>query len=91
MQNSRIKPRVGLWKDYKKWVEDHRALCKKEGVKLVWDGIAYTTVESYAFFYDTDIPLDEFHKFKAKIFALQGGGIIKYGKTHMFLTYPWNF
>lgn len=77
--------------DWKKWVEDHRALCKKEGVKLLWDGIPYTTVESSAFFYESDMPLDKFHTFKAKVFALNGGGFIKYGNTHMFLTWPWNF
>jgi hypothetical protein len=81
------------WKteDYKKWVDEHSTLCKKEGVKLLWDGIPYTTVESSAFFYETDKPLTEFHMFKNKVFALQGGGLIKYGNTHIFMTWPFNF
>jgi len=81
------------WKmeDWKKWVDEHKALCKKEGMKLLWDGIPYTTVESSAFFYETDMPLTEFHTFKAKVFALQGGGWIKYGNTHIFMTWPFNF
>lgn len=81
------------WKmdDWKKWVEDHQVLCKKEKVKILWEGIPYTTVESSAFFYETDMELTEFHTFKSKVFDLGGGGFIKYGNTHIFVTYPFNF
>ena len=75
---------------FKKWLKENEKICKEAGVNLVWGGIPYTTVETSALFYDTDMPLDEFHLFKAKIFEIMGGGYIGYGNTHMFLTWPWN-
>jgi hypothetical protein len=73
---------------FKRWLKAHEKLCKDIGVKLLWDGIPYTTVEESAFFYETDMPLIDFHLFKAKVFDLEGGGWIEYGNTHIFLSWP---
>ena len=72
-----------------KWLKAHEKLCEENGVKLLWSGIPYTVVEESAFFYETEMPLHDFHLFKNnKIFQLESGGHIEYGNTHMFLSWP---
>jgi len=74
---------------FRKWLQEHDKLCKENNVKLLWGGIPYTTVEESAFFYETDMPLHDFHIFKnQKVFEIMGGGYIDYGNTHIFLAFP---
>ena len=72
---------------FKKWMKQHDDICKAEKVKCLWVGVSYDTTEDMAFFYDTDLCLSEFHTFKAKIFALEGGDIVDYGRTSSFLSW----
>jgi hypothetical protein len=72
---------------FKKWMKEHDDLCKANKVHCIWSGVSYGTTEDMAFFYDTDICLAEFHAFKAKIFALEGGDVVDYGNTSSFLNW----
>ena len=67
-------------------MENHRNHCEKSGVKLVFAGTPYTTVEESVFCYETEMPLAEFQEFKQHLYNLDRT-LIDYAKTLTVVPY----
>ena len=71
---------------FTKWMEKHNKHCEKSGVKLVFAGTPYTTVEESVFCYETEMPLAEFQEFKQSLYNLDRT-LIDYAKTITVVPY----
>ena len=71
---------------FDKGIKNHDEHCEKSGVKLVFAGTPYSTVEESVFCYETEMPLAEFQEFKQGLYDIDRS-IIDYAKTITIVPY----